>query len=291
MAYSMTGFGRSQAEMGENKISVEINTVNNRFLDYQMRLPKSIAPLEQDIKNLLNGKFGRGKVTVTVSFEREQAAEEIILDEERAEAYLKIYGLLQQKYGIKDEPSFRDFVALPDLVKAKKDDEDLQEIWNVLIKAMEEAADAALSMRRAEGENLIKDMIERAASIKEITGQIESLAPANVDAYRRKLEARLKDLLDDYPVDEQRIATEVTIYSDKSDITEECIRLRSHLSQFADSLEEEGPIGKRLNFILQELNREANTIGSKSSDYEISRRVIMIKEEIERLREQVQNVE
>lgn len=291
MAYSMTGFGRSQADFGENKVSVEINTVNNRFLDYQMRLPKSIAPLEQDIKNLLNGKFGRGKVTVTVSLEREQAADEIALDEERAEAYLKIYRLLREKYGIRDEPSFRDFVALPDLVKAKKDDEDLQKIWDVLKKALVEAADAALVMRRAEGDNLIKDMIERANSIRKITEKIESLAPANVDAYRKRLEARLKELLDDSPVDEQRIAAEVTIFSDKSDITEECIRLSSHLSQFADSLAEDGPIGKRLNFILQELNREANTIGSKSSDYEISRRVITIKEEIERLREQVQNVE
>jgi len=291
MAYSMTGFGRAEAETAGNKFTVEINTVNNRFLDYQIRLPRTIAPLEQDIKNLLNGMFNRGKVSVNINFEQNQNVDELVLDEEKTAAYLKIYELLKDKFGIKEQPSFRDFVALPDLVKTAKEDDDLQLIWKDLQSALSLAAEAVNKMRRAEGDNLVADMLKRTSQIESITREIESLAPKNVDAYRQKLKARIAELLDESPVDDQRIALEVTIFSDKSDVTEECIRLRSHLSQFDDSLKEEVPIGKRLNFILQELNREANTIGSKSSDLEISRRVIAIKEEIERLREQVQNLE
>jgi len=291
MASSMTGFGRAESEIGGDKITVEINTVNNRFLDYQIRLPKTIAPLEQEIKNLLNAVFNRGKVSVNISWEQTQDVDELVLDEAKTAAYMKIFNLLKEKYGIKDQPSFRDFVALPDLVKTARDDDDLDQIWKNLQEALAQAADAVVRMRRAEGENLVRDMSERTSSIRTITGQIEKLAPANVAAYRQKLENRIWELMDESPVDDQRIALEVTLFSDKSDITEESIRLKSHLVQFDDSLREDGPIGKRLNFILQELNREANTIGSKSSDYEISRRVIMIKEEIERLREQAQNVE
>lgn len=291
MAYSMTGFGRAESDAGGNKITVEINTVNNRFLDYQIRLPRTIAPLEQEIKNVLGGMFNRGKISVTVSWEQTQDEDNLILDETKMAAYLKIYSLLKEKYGLKDEPTFRDFVALPDLIKVSKEDDDLEAIWNDLKKALIEAAEAVVKMRRAEGDNLVRDMQERTVSIASLTAQIEQLAPSNIEAYRQKLKARIGELMGTSPVDEQRIALEVAIMSEKSDITEECIRLKSHVAQFDDSLKEEGPIGKRLNFILQELNREANTIGSKSSDFEISTRVIVIKEEIERLREQVQNVE
>jgi len=287
----MTGFGRAETDAAGNKITVEINTVNNRFLDYQIRLPRTIAPLEREIKSLLNGNFNRGKVSVTISFDQEQVIDELVLDEEKTSAYMKIYDLLKERYGIKGEPSFRDFVALPDLVKTSKDDDDLELIWHDLKSALLQAAEAVVKMRRAEGDNLVRDMRSRTSVIKSTMAKIEELAPQNIEAYRQKLKARISELLSESPVDDQRIALEVAVFSEKSDITEECIRLRSHLAQFDDSLNEDGPIGKRLNFILQELNREANTIGSKSSDYEISRRVIIIKEEIERLREQVQNLE
>ena len=291
MAYSMTGFGRAETETGNNKITVEINTVNNRFLDYQIRLPRTIAPLEQNIKTLLNGIFNRGKISISVSWEQSQDADVLVLDEEKTEAYLKIYGLLKDKYGLSDEPSFREFIALPDLVKSSKEDDDLDLIWTDLKTAVTEAAEAAAKMRLAEGENLVADMLERSRTISSVTSEIEELAPANVAVFKEKLQARISELKGQSPVDEQRIAMEVTIFSEKSDVTEECIRLKSHLSQLESSFKENKPIGKRLNFILQELNREVNTIGSKSSDYEISRRVIVVKEEIERLREQVQNIE
>ena len=291
MANSMTGFGRAEVETASYKITVEISTVNNRFLDYQIRLPRTIAPLEQNVKTLLNGVFNRGKISISINWEQAQGADVLALDEDKAEAYMKIYELLKSKYALSDQPSFRDFVALPDLVKVSKNEDDLESIWNDLKNAVTEAADAVQKMRRAEGEHLVSDMLDRSAEILSITAEIAKLAPANVVAYKDKLKARVAELMNGSPVDEQRIAMEITIFSEKSDITEECTRLKSHLSQLESSLKEDKPIGKRLNFILQELNREINTIGSKTSDYEISRRVIVVKEEIERLREQVQNLE
>lgn len=291
MASSMTGFGAADAEGEGHKIRVEINSVNSRFLEYQIRLPRSVAALEAEIKTHLAGSFHRGKIMVTISWERESGPEDLVLDEVRTEAYLKIYGLLKEKFGITGEATFRDFVALPDLVRAETEENNIDEIWTILKPALTEAAGAAVQMRRAEGRNLVEDMLRRTTAIGTVTGEVEVRASKNVDGYRQKLHSRIQELLDDRPVDEQRIAQEVALFAEKADITEECIRLRSHLSQFDESLREEGPIGKRLNFILQELNREANTIASKSADYDISRRVISIKEEIERLREQVQNIE
>ncbi len=291
MARSMTGFGRADAERDGNKFTVEINTVNNRYLEYQIRIPKSLAPLESEIKDLLNDTFRRGKIMVNVNWEKDSGEEDFVLDETRTNAYMKVYEMLRDKYKIKGEVSFRDFVALPDLVKASKKDDDLDEIWGVLKPVLTEAAGAADEMRCTEGKNLVSDMSRRVSAINSVTEEVESRASKNVEVFREKLKSRIKELQEDFPVDEQRIAQEVTIFAEKSDITEECIRLKSHISQFEQSLGQEKPIGKRLNFILQELNREANTIASKSSDYEISHRVIMIKEEIERLREQVQNIE
>lgn len=291
MACSMTGFGRADTEKDGTKFTVEINTVNNRYLEYQIRIPRSLARLESKIKDLLNDTFRRGKIMVSINWEQDSGDEDLVLDEARTDAYMKIYELLKEKYQIKGEVTFRDFVALPDLVKASKDDENLEEIWEILKPVLMEAARAADEMRRAEGKNLVSDMSQRILMINSVTDEIESLAPKNAEEFREKLKSRIKDLQGEVPVDEQRIALEVMIFAEKSDITEECVRLKSHISQFEGSLAQEKPIGKRLNFILQELNREANTIASKSSDYEISHRVIMIKEEIERLREQVQNIE
>lgn len=291
MACSMTGFGRADTEKDGTRFSVEINTVNNRYLEYQIRIPKSITPLESEIKNLLNVTFHRGKIMVIINREQELSEEDLVLDEARTDAYMKIYELLKDKYQIKGEIAFRDFVALPDLVKASKEDENLDEIWAILKPALVEAARAADEMRRTEGKNLVADMFLRISAINTATEEIESRAPRNVEIFREKLKSRIMELQGDSPVDEQRIAQEVAIFAEKSDITEECIRLKSHMSQFERSLDQEEPIGKKLNFILQELNREANTIASKSSDYEISHRVIMVKEEIERLREQIQNIE
>ena len=292
MASSMTGFGRAEVENAQYKFTVEINTVNNRFLDYQMRLPKTLYQIENDIKNLLGGKFSRGKVTVTVNWEEEHPEGSIVLDEARADAYFKIHQLLKQRYSLEGPLSMHDFASLPDLVKIEKNEDDLEEIWNVLKKALEKAASGAHAMRCAEGANLVKDMRERVTTIHKITAEIEALSGENVRAYEARLKARIEELMGSSDTAaSERIAVEVALWADKSDITEECVRLKSHLEQFENSLEESGPVGKRLNFILQELNRETNTIGDKSAYYEISRRVISVKEEVERLREQVQNIE
>ena len=291
MPRSMTGFGRAETVTGNNKFTVEINTFNNRFLDYQMRIPKTLASLENEIKNLLNSKFSRGKIIITITWDHEQTADSIVLDEEKADAYFRIFDLLKKKYSLHGEISMENFATLPDLVKIEREEDDLEKIWNDLKSALLSAADAAVAMRISEGNRLVQDLSKRLSTIRALTDEIEKLASSNVDLYREKLKSRISELLGDSPVDEQRLATEIALFAEKSDITEECIRLKSHLVQFEESLKEDLPIGKRLNFILQELNREANTAGSKSAAYEISRRVIEIKEEIERLREQVQNIE
>jgi uncharacterized protein (TIGR00255 family) len=291
MASSMTGYGRAEIEDGGLKFSTEINTVNNRFLEYQIRLPKSLIQLENNVKILLGNKFNRGKVMVTVNLEQEQAEGAIMLDESRADAYFRIYQLLKERYSLKGDLSMHDFASLPDLVKVEKQEEDLERIWNILKKAVEKAANATYTMRITEGANLVRDMLARVAEIRKTTGEIEALSGQNIKLYQDRLKSRIGELLQSADVDEQRIAVEVALWADKSDITEECVRLKSHLEQFESSLAESGPVGKRLNFILQELNRETNTIGDKSAFYEISRRVITVKEEIERLREQVQNIE
>jgi uncharacterized protein (TIGR00255 family) len=291
MAASMTGFGRAEIEENKFKFTVEINTVNNRFLEYQVRLPKALAQLESNIKLLLGIRFNRGKVMVTVNQEQEQADGAIVLDEARADAYYRIYQLLKERYGLKGDLNMHDFASLPDLVKVEKEEDDLDQIWNILKKAVEKAADAAFSMRSVEGANLVRDMLARVVGIRRVTDEIEELSGQNVKLYQERLKDRITELLKGVEVEEERVAVEVALWADKSDITEECVRLKSHLEQFESSLTEEGPVGKRLNFILQELNRETNTIGDKSAFYEISRRVIMVKEEIERLREQIQNIE
>ncbi len=291
MPRSMTGFGRAEVEYRGNKLTVEINTLNSRFLEYQTRIPKSLTPLENDIKNLLNSRFKRGKIIITITQDQEQPEDSIILDEQKADAYFRIFNLLKEKYSLKPDLSLQDFAALPDLVKIEKEEDDLKEIWDNLQPVILEAAEAVNKMRIAEAENLARDMVDRLKSIEKYTDEVEKLSGENVKEYREKLKAKVAEIIGDSPIDENRLAMEIALFAEKSDITEECIRLRSHAEQFAGSLKESGPVGKRLNFILQELNREANTAGSKSASYPISRRVISIKEEVERLREQIQNIE
>ena len=263
MPRSMTGFGRAETEYRGNRLSVEINTLNSRYLEYQIRIPKTLAPLENDVKILLNSRFKRGKIIITITQDQEQPEDSIILDEKKADAYFKIFNLLREKFSLKPDLSLQDFAALPDVVKIEKGEEDLKEIWEKLQPVILEAADAVNKMRDAEGENLARDMVERLKNIGKFSDEIENLSGENVKDYREKLRSKITEIIGDTPVDENRLAMEVALFAEKSDITEECIRLRSHAEQFAESLKESGPVGKRLNFILQEMNREANTINSK----------------------------
>jgi uncharacterized protein (TIGR00255 family) len=287
----MTGYGRADTENDNYKFTVEITTVNNRFLEYQMRLPKTLMPLENNIKTVLGNKFNRGKVSVNVTWEQDAANGAIVLDQVKADAYFKLFEMLKERYRIEGALSMRDFASLPDLVKVEKQEDNLEKIWEILRGAVSAAGDAACAMRTAEGSNLSKDMLVRLENIRATTREIAGFSEQNVKLYQARLKSRIEDLLGGAKVDDERIAVEVAVLADKSDITEECVRLVSHVDQFESSLAESGPVGKRLNFILQELNRESNTIGDKSAFYEISRLVILVKEEIERLREQVQNIE
>jgi uncharacterized protein (TIGR00255 family) len=213
------------------------------------------------------------------------------LNEEAADVYQTIIAQLKEKYDLSGEVGVDHFLNLPDLIKVEKEEYDIDKAWGVVHEITLGALEEFNSMRKSEGARLAKDLKQRVDSLDDAISEIEGLTPLNVESYRKKLKARISELLADVVVDEQRIEQEVALMAEKCDVTEECVRFKSHNQQFLSALKEGGPVGKRLTFLLQEMNREANTIGSKASDAQISQKVIFLKEEIEKLREQVQNIE
>lgn len=213
------------------------------------------------------------------------------LNQEAAEVYFNIFQELKKKYNLSGELEVKDFINLPDLIKLEKEEYDLKKAWKVIAEVTEKALSDINSMRKSEGLKLGEDLKRRVEKLDEVLGKIESLSSQNVENYRQKLQSRISELLGDVSLDEQRLIQEVALLAERSDVTEECVRFRSHNQQFLAALEEEVPVGKKLTFLLQEMNREANTIGAKALNVSISQLVIFLKEEIEKLREQVQNIE
>lgn len=292
MIASMTGYGRAELVEENIKATVEINSVNNRFGEIQFRLPKNLSSLESKLKEIILSAISRGKISFNLTWEETSPpASYVKLNEEVADVYFTIMSQLKDRFNLQGEIRMDYFLTLPDLVKVEKEEYDLDEAWKILEKVTREALGEFNSMRRAEGEKLSQDMTERVEKLNRAIIEIERLTPQSVETYRQKLNHRVKELTESVSVDEHRIELEVALMAEKCDVTEECVRFKSHNSQFLSALKEEVPVGKRLTFILQEMNREANTIGSKSVDTDISRKVIFLKEEIEKLREQVQNIE
>lgn len=292
MISSMTGYGRAEKVLNNHLAVVEITSVNNRYLEFQIRLPRTLIGLEQKIKKLLSEKLHRGKLNFSLSFEDNlQPGSRMSLNTEIADMYYKIYTELKERHGLSGDISLEAFAGLPDLITPQNDEIELENIWNDLEPVCQEALESLVHMRLDEGKNLLGDFLNRLKLLKEYVAKIERISGSNVDAYRQKLEQRLKELLADYPVDKQRIAMEIAFTAEKMDITEELTRLNSHIDNFGQTLEKGGAVGKRLAFILQEMHREANTISSKASDYNISEIVINIKDELEKLREQSMNIE
>ncbi|SHE56853.1 TIGR00255 family protein [Thermoanaerobacter uzonensis DSM 18761] len=290
MIKSMTGYGRGEIKEKGYYITVEIKSLNHRFLDINCRMNKLLSGLEEKVREFVSKQIARGRIELNIGFEvYERSINVIEIDESLLSEYLRVFTDIKSKFELEGFIKVSDLVYLPEVIKVKNDDLDLEEIWKLLKLPLSEAINNLIDMRNKEGIKLYDDVVNRIDKISNIVKEIEDLSFVMVEDYRKRLEQRIKELGVD--IDHNRMAMEIAIIADKSCIAEEITRLKSHIIQFKDSLEEEGSIGKKLDFIVQEMNREANTIASKSIDYRISSKVIDLKNEIEKIREQVQNIE
>ena len=292
MVRSMTGFGRAKAQIDGLDITVEIKSVNHRYFEFSCRIPRAYSFLEEKIKSQLSASVSRGKVEVSVLIDdnTENATIDEI-DKEYANAYLAALKKLSKEYGIKNDVKTSSLVGNNDIFKVKRQVIEDEVISNAVITVLDEALQNFIEMRTVEGERLLKDVTDRANFILEKVSFIEERSPKTVEEYRNRIEQKIKELLGDTTIDEQRILTEVAIFADKVAVAEETVRLRSHIKQFETLMSSNDVVGRKLDFIVQEMNREANTIGSKAQDIEIAHTVVDIKSEIEKIREQIQNME
>ena len=290
MIKSMTGYGRGEIKGKGYYITVEIKSLNHRFLDINCRMNKLLSGLEEKVREFVSKQIVRGRIELNIGFEvYERSINVIEIDENLLSEYLRVFTDVKSKFELEGFIKVSDLVYLPEVIKVKNGDLDLEEIWELLKLPLSEAINNLIDMRSKEGIKLYDDVVNRIDKISDIVKEIENLSFVMVEDYRKRLEQRIKELGVD--IDSNRMAMEIAIIADKSCIAEEITRLKSHIIQFKDSLEEEGSVGKKLDFIVQEMNREANTIASKSIDYRISSKVIDLKNEIEKIREQVQNIE
>ena len=289
---SMTGFGRAEINKKRYRLQVEMASVNGRFLEIIFRMPRTLAGVESRIKELISKRFSRGKITITVNLEETPAAvAEAMINPETARVLYSRLVKLKNDLKLPGEIELGHLVSQPQLLANTEASLDETVIWPDLEKLVKKASTDLERMRAAEGKNLQKDMKGRIKHITQLVAKIEKQSPKNVAAYKKRLEKRLKEIDNGVELDAKRLAEEITVYAERSDVTEECIRLKSHNDMFLTTLNGNGDAGKRLNFILQEMGREANTIGSKALSSDISVPAIAMKEEIEKLREQVQNIE
>ena len=292
MVRSMTGFGRAKAQIDSLDITVEIKSVNHRYFEFSARLPRSYNFLEEKLKSFLAQNISRGKVEISVMVEdNSENAPVVEIIREYANAYISALKNLSKEYKIKNDIKVSSFVGNNDLFKIRRQVAEDEVILNAVLTVAEEALNNFIEMRTAEGERLLNDVKSRLKFILEKVEFIEKRSPETVNIYKNRIEQKVKELLEDTTIDEQRILTEVAIFADKVAVAEETVRLRSHIQQFESLLTDEQPVGRKLDFIVQEMNREANTIGSKAQDIEIAHTVVDIKSEIEKIREQIQNME
>jgi len=294
MLRSMTGYGRAQLEDASFKVTVELKSVNHRFLEMVIRLPKKYSLLEDKIKGAIRKRISRGRVEAWVGIEEmDKAGLNVNVDKDLAMDYYNSLKELAHLLGISPQITLYELCKLEGIITLKEPETDLERIWEITSKPLEEALEQLVLMRENEGSVLKADLESRSKTILDLIGQIERRNPEVVQAYKNRLSQKIKELTDNLiEIDENRLATEVAIFAEKTDITEEIIRLKSHIEQLAESIEEqENPVGRKLDFILQEMYREINTISSKSADVMISYMVVEVKSEIEKMREQIQNVE
>lgn len=292
MIKSMTGFGRGHAELSGRDITVEIRSVNHRYFEFSSRLPRNYSFAEEKLKSLLQGKISRGKVEVSVLVQNTAAvSEKITANREVIREYVDALREIKDEMELVDDLSLSAVMRLPDAFTVVKAEADEEQMWADLKTVAEEALDNFVKMRETEGARMKADLLSRLDTIEKNVAFVESRSPIIVEEYRKRLYDRMCEVLEGKAVDENRILLEAGIFSEKTAVDEETVRLRSHIAQFRSMLESAEPVGRKLDFLVQEMNRETNTIGSKVQDIEVTKVVVDQKSEIEKIREQIQNIE
>lgn len=293
MIRSMTSFGRSSSEEGKKRVfTVEMKSVNSRYLDINIRMPKTLISLEEEIRKMISNSLNRGKVDVFINLKNYNDGSGIPkVDLNLAQGYLDCLKEIEGKLGVKNDISVMQIARFPEVITVVEEEDKIEEVWKELKPLISSSLDMMLGMREVEGNKLKEDILSKVSIIEELVSKVEEFADTIPKAFKMKLEERLKELLGNVDIDESRIAMEVCMLADKATIDEEIIRLKSHINQVRETLNLNEPIGRKLDFIVQEMNRETNTIGSKSSDIQMTNIVIDIKNILEKIREQVQNIE
>lgn len=289
---SMTGYGRAQQVIDGRDILVEIRSVNHRYFEFSSRIPRAYGYLDEKLKSFLQGKVCRGKVEAAVTINNIEGKDALIqVNKSIARGYIDALREANEELQLRDDLTLSNLLRFPDTFNIQKTVDDEEEIWNAVSTVAAEALEKFIAMREAEGARLKNDVLTRSGFILENVSRVETLSPETVENYRNRLYQKLKEVLESTEVDMQRIVTEAAIFADKVAVDEETVRLRSHISQLEGLLESDEAIGRKLDFIVQEMNREANTIGSKCQNLSIGQTVVDIKSEIEKIREQIQNIE
>lgn len=295
MVKSMTSYGRATSSCGGKEITVEIKSVNSRYLDLSVKISRVFSFLEERVREYIQQKgISRGKIDLYIGVDvLEESGITLKLDEAYAESYVVALRALRDRFMLADDVTTMTVAQNKDIFTVQKPEEDAEEDWNILVPVLDEAIDVFLAGREREGEKLKNDIAQKKANLLVMTSKIEKLSKESVDSYAQKLEARIRAALEDnkITVDEQRILTEVAIFADKVAVDEETVRLRSHFDEFDKIIASDEPVGRKLDFLLQEMNRETNTIGSKANNAEMAHIVVNMKNELEKIREQIQNLE
>ena len=295
---SMTGYGRAQKIINRRDILVEVRSVNHRYYEYSSRIPRAYSYIDEKLKALLKSAISRGKAEVSVTINNIEGKDTVIaVNKDVAEGYVNALRSLNQQMGtdgecwLEDDIKLSKLLKMPDIFTIQKAPDDEEQVWADVAEVASEAIAKFVDMRTTEGERLFADVNSKADLILEMVGKVEELSPQTVENYRSRLYKKLSEVLESKNIDEQRILTEAAIFSEKIAVDEETVRLRSHIAQLKEMLVKEEAIGRKLDFIVQEMNREVNTIGSKAQDLNITKIVVDMKAEIEKIREQIQNIE
>ncbi len=292
MVASMTGYGRGEARAREITVAVELRSVNSRFLEVTTRLPRSLSARENEIKEIIRKKISRGKINMLALVEHaNDGAIPVRINASAAKGYYKLLNELRKSVKLKQTVKLEHLLQFSEVLEPVELENTDEQEWGLLLRALDEAIENLLTMKRNEGKELEKDFRYRIGLLAERIAQIEKLSAEQIPAERMRLRERIKQLLEQETIDEGRLEMELALMADRLDVTEECVRFRSHNKFFLEALEDDEAAGRKLNFLIQEMNREANTIGSKSTSAEIAHLVVAIKEELERIREQLQNIE
>ncbi|WP_308754941.1 YicC/YloC family endoribonuclease [uncultured Anaerotruncus sp.] len=292
MVKSMTGYGRAQRMLGGRDITVEIKSVNHRFFEFSARVPRAYGYLEERLKSYVQGQISRGKVEVGVTILTVEGQNAVVeANRELAGAYVAALRKIGMEAGLEDDLTLSTLTRFSDIFTVRREAEDEEEIWAAVRTVTDEAVDRFVAMRAAEGERLRADLQNRLESIGRGVAFVKEQSPRTVEAYRERLTAKIREVLADRQIDEARIVTEAAVFADRVAVDEETVRLESHLAQFREILGHDCPIGRKLDFLVQEINREANTIGSKAQDVSVAQVVVDIKSDVEKIREQIQNIE